>query len=151
MRIKNVLLDLDNTILDFDTAERAAITKTLRTLGIEPTDAIAKRYSEINLMFWEKLERGEINRRQTLVGRFAALFEELGVSVKAELAEDTYEISSASAITSCRVRNSCLRRCTENTTCTYAPTAARRCRTAASQAPASQSVLTGYSYPRSWG
>ena len=91
MRIKNVLLDLDNTILDFDTAERAAITKTLRTLGIEPTDAIAKRYSEINLMFWEKLERGEINRRQTLVGRFAALFEELGVSVKAELAEDTYE------------------------------------------------------------
>ena len=42
-------------------------------------------------MFWEKLERGEINRRQTLVGRFAALFEELGVSVKAELAEDTYE------------------------------------------------------------
>ena len=51
MRIKNVLLDLDNTILDFDTAERAAITKTLRTLGIEPTDAIAKRYSEINLMF----------------------------------------------------------------------------------------------------
>ena len=91
MRIKNVLLDLDNTILDFDTAERAAITKTLRTLGIEPTDAIAKRYSEINLMFWEKLERGEINRRQTLVGRFAALFEELGVSVEAGLAEDTYE------------------------------------------------------------
>ena len=91
MRIKNVLLDLDNTILDFDTAERAAITKTLRTLGIEPTDAIAKRYSEINLMFWEKLERGEINRRQTLVGRFAALFEELGVTVEAGLAEDTYE------------------------------------------------------------
>lgn len=91
MQIKNVLLDLDNTILDFDTAERAAITKTLRTLGIEPTDAIAKRYSEINLMFWEKLERGEINRRQTLVGRFAALFEELGVSVEAGLAEDTYE------------------------------------------------------------
>lgn len=82
MRIKNVLLDLDNTILDFDTAERAAITKTLRTLGIEPTDAIAKRYSEINLMFWEKLERGEINRRQTLVGRFAALLEEIFIRIR---------------------------------------------------------------------
>ena len=91
MQIKNVLLDLDNTILDFDTAERAAITKTLRMLGIEPTDAIARRYSEINTMFWEKLERGEINRRQTLVGRFEALFEELGVAVEARLAEDTYE------------------------------------------------------------
>ena len=91
MQIKNVLLDLDNTILDFDTAERAAITKTLRALGIEPTDTIVKRYSEINMIFWEKLERGEINRRQTLVGRFAALFEELGVSVEAELAEDMYE------------------------------------------------------------
>ena len=91
MQIKNVLLDLDNTILDFDTAERIAITKTLRTLGIEPTDAITKRYSELNMIFWEKLERGEINRRQTLVGRFAALFEELGADVEAELAEDTYE------------------------------------------------------------
>ena len=91
MQIKNVLLDLDNTILDFDTAERAAITKTLRALGIEPTDTIVKRYSEINMIFWEKLERGEINRRQTLVGRFAALFEELGLSVEAELAEDMYE------------------------------------------------------------
>ena len=78
MQIKNVLLDLDNTILNFDTAERAAITKTLRALGIEPTDAIAKRYSEINMIFWEKLERGEINRRQTLVGRVAARVEELG-------------------------------------------------------------------------
>ena len=52
MQIKNVLLDLDNTILDFDTAERAAITKTLRALGIEPTDTIVKRYSEINMIFW---------------------------------------------------------------------------------------------------
>ena len=71
MRIKNVLLDLDNTILDFDTAERAAITKTLRTLGIEPTDAIAKRYSEINLMFWEKLERGEIKLLESLYGKYS--------------------------------------------------------------------------------
>ena len=91
MKIENVFLDLDNTILDFDTAERIAISETLRRLGIEPTEAVVKRYSEINMMFWEKLERGEINRRQTLVGRFAALFDELGVSVKAEEAEEMYE------------------------------------------------------------
>lgn len=91
MQIENILIDLDNTILDFDTAERIAISETLRQLNIEPTEAITRRYSEINLMFWERLERGEITRAETLVGRFSALFRELGVQVEGGLAESTYE------------------------------------------------------------
>ena len=91
MQIENVLIDLDNTILDFDTAERIAVSKALTELGIEPTEAVVRRYSEINLMFWERLERGEITRVQTLIGRFAALFDELGTAAAPELAESRYE------------------------------------------------------------
>ena len=53
-----LLLDLDNTILDFDTAEAAAMKKALHDSGIEATDDNLKLYSEINRHFWEQLEKG---------------------------------------------------------------------------------------------
>ena len=43
--IKTVLLDLDDTILDFKMSERVALTKTLNELSIEPTEEIIKKYS----------------------------------------------------------------------------------------------------------
>lgn len=89
--IENLLLDLDNTILDFDMAEHIAISKTMRRFGIEPTEAVIRRYSEINKSFWLRLERGEIDRRQTLLGRFEVLFDELGVAIEPSLAMSTYE------------------------------------------------------------
>ena len=57
--IKNVLLDLDDTLLDFHRAEAEAIRHTLREFGIDPTDETIRLYSKINRSCWEKLERGE--------------------------------------------------------------------------------------------
>jgi len=34
--IKNILFDLDDTLLDFHRAEKIALTKTLLHLGLEP-------------------------------------------------------------------------------------------------------------------
>ncbi len=77
--IKTILFDLDDTLLDFHRSETVAIGNTLRHFGIEPTAAVIARYSAINLAHWERLERGEITRSQVQAGRFAVLFEELGV------------------------------------------------------------------------
>ena len=74
-------VDLDDTILDFHKAERVALSKTIADFGVEPTEQVLHRYHLINKAHWEMLERGEITREQVLVGRFAVLFEELGVSV----------------------------------------------------------------------
>ena len=46
--IEFLLLDLDDTILDFHKAERIALSKTIRSFGIAPTEAILNRYHEIN-------------------------------------------------------------------------------------------------------
>ncbi len=78
--IRNILLDLDDTILDFAAAERAAVARALKDFGVEPTDATLKLYSEINLSHWKRLERGEIDRHEVLVGRFRTLFEQLGIT-----------------------------------------------------------------------
>lgn len=78
-----LFIDLDDTILDFQKAEHIALQKTLRRFGVEPTEEICSRYSQINKAHWEALERGELTREQVLVGRFAALFRELGVEADA--------------------------------------------------------------------
>ena len=85
-----ILLDLDDTILDFGKAEAAAISKTFVDLGIEPTEALLRRYSEINLSQWEAMERGELTRERVLLRRFELLFEELGFETDIQACEDRY-------------------------------------------------------------
>lgn len=88
---KFLFLDLDNTILDFNKAERIALSKTLSDMGIDPTPAVCARYSQINKLHWERLERKELTREQVLVGRFAMLLEELGQRADPALCKDIYE------------------------------------------------------------
>lgn len=89
--IKFVLLDLDDTILDFHKAEHIALSATLRELGIEPTEAVLKRYSEINMAHWKRLELGELTRTEVLHGRFTQLFCEMGVDGDCYEAQRIYE------------------------------------------------------------
>lgn len=90
---KTILLDLDDTILDFGAAERVAVAKTFREIGLTPTDALIRRYSEINRQQWECFERGEITRDTVLVRRFELLFRELGLSEDAVAASASVEDS----------------------------------------------------------
>ena len=89
--IEFLLLDLDDTILDFHKAERIAITKTIREYGVEPTENVLSRYHTINKWHWEQLELGTMTREEVLVGRFAKLFEEYGIAVDAEAVARAYE------------------------------------------------------------
>lgn len=89
--IEFLFLDLDDTILDFQKAERLALAKTLESFGLPPTDTVLARYHEINREHWERLERKELTRQQVLVGRFAALFQEMGLSAEAEKVARAYE------------------------------------------------------------
>ena len=89
--IKFLLLDLDDTILDFHKAERIAIAKTIGDFGVEPTEEVLQRYHIINKWHWEQLELGKLVREEVLVGRFAMLFEELGVVVDPVTVARAYE------------------------------------------------------------
>lgn len=89
--VEFLFLDLDDTILDFHKAERIALGKTFRGFGLEPTDEVMARYSQINRAHWERLERKELTREQVLVGRFAELFGEYGIAVDPTQCARTYE------------------------------------------------------------
>lgn len=91
MTMRFVFLDLDDTLLDFGAAERVALEKAFRALGVEPTDAFLARYKEINRAYWEAMERGEITRGEVLTGRFAALFAERGLAIDPVQCNAVYE------------------------------------------------------------
>lgn len=89
--IKNILFDLDDTLFDFKMAERVALSKALLSLGIEPTEHIIKRYSDINISQWKLLELGELTREQVKVNRYKLLFDELGLDLSPQKATAVYE------------------------------------------------------------
>ena len=89
--IEFLLLDLDDTILDFHKAERIALSKTIRDFGMEPTEEILELYHKINRWHWEQLELGKLTRDEVLVNRFGALFQELGIHVDPAACARSYE------------------------------------------------------------
>ena len=89
--ITAILFDLDDTLFDFHRGEAAALSETLRRLGVPVTDAILARYSEINREQWELLERGLLTREQVLLRRYALLFAETGIDRRPEDAQAQYE------------------------------------------------------------
>jgi 2-haloacid dehalogenase len=89
--VRNILFDLDDTLLDFHLAEKIALTKTLRHLRIEPKETILARYSELNLAQWKLLEQGELTREEVKVRRYQLLFDEIGAKCSANYATEYYE------------------------------------------------------------
>lgn len=89
--IQFVFLDLDATLLDFLTAEAVALKKVLDREGIECTDRIVARYSEINDYHWKLLEAGRLTRDEVKFKRFQVFFDEMRVRTDVESARKYYE------------------------------------------------------------
>lgn len=82
MNYKYILLDADDTLLDFAAAERAAFFNTLARFSpesdYEPC-ALYSLYHRVNDELWKALERGETTREKLKIERFSRVFRESGV------------------------------------------------------------------------
>ena len=92
--ISTILWDVDGTLLDFNAAEKAAVRSLFAEFGLGPcTDQMIARYSEINLRYWERLERKELSKPDILVFRFRDFFAEYGIDTSlATPFNDKYQI-----------------------------------------------------------
>lgn len=80
MKYTTLLMDADETLLDFCRSEGFALEATLAQYGIEMMPSVQSMYHEINRLLWQKLEKGEILRERLKVQRFEELFEAIGAS-----------------------------------------------------------------------
>ncbi|MDR1002173.1 MAG: YjjG family noncanonical pyrimidine nucleotidase [Oscillospiraceae bacterium] len=90
MRYEIVLFDADNTLLDFNKAEKYALTETFNHLSVPCPESVTERYSAINGELWNALERGEIDRLSLQTLRFERLSEEIGCILNPEKTNKLY-------------------------------------------------------------
>jgi 2-haloacid dehalogenase len=68
-----ILIDLDNTILDFNSAEKDGFKKVIEEIGLSYTDDLLQQYQEINKSLWHSLEQGKISKDIIFNTRFNEL------------------------------------------------------------------------------
>ncbi len=78
--IRVILWDIDNTLLNFNRAEVAALNKDFEEFQLgELTEEMFKEYIVINKRRWQALERGEMTKLEVTEGRFVEFFEMYGI------------------------------------------------------------------------
>ncbi len=91
---KYLLWDIDGTVLDFLASEAYAIRTLFQKYKIGVcSDEMLRLYSDINVKYWQMLERNELTKAEILVGRFQEFFEKIGVDVTiAEKFNNDYQV-----------------------------------------------------------
>ncbi|MBD8076123.1 YjjG family noncanonical pyrimidine nucleotidase [Bacillus thuringiensis] len=89
-KYKTLLFDVDDTLLDFQKAEKVALRVLFEEKGIPLTDEIEARYKKINKGLWDAFEKGELSSNEVVNTRFSLLFKEYGEEVDGILLENNY-------------------------------------------------------------
>jgi len=80
--IKNVLIDLDGTLLDFNKGEKNAFIETINKFaGIIPNDDVCNEFSKINEFYFQEYSHGNMDRKEFHYNRFKRIYEYLNIDV----------------------------------------------------------------------
>ncbi len=85
-----LIFDADNTLYDFDAAERNAFIELMNGYAAAPPDDLYPLYQSINHDVWHEFEAGRIGADEVKVLRFERLFERLGLRAGAGEASMRY-------------------------------------------------------------
>ena len=74
MPIRALLMDIDDTLFDFQTSSRNALSIAFRAFGLPFTPEMWERYRALDAELWQRFERGEITKEALYVERFRVFF-----------------------------------------------------------------------------
>ena len=88
-----VLLDIDNTLLDFDAAERQALTDMLAEYELPHDEHACAVYHQVNRELWDALAKGQMNKQKLFQVRFGRFMQamQLPDNGKGKAMNDRYE------------------------------------------------------------
>lgn len=90
LRYDTILFDIDDTLLDFKKAEKAALRKAFLDHNYKFNEDIEKTYNKINSGLWRDFEKGLIEKSVLTKTRFQKLFDEVGIDGDGENFNDLY-------------------------------------------------------------
>lgn len=88
--MKTLLFDVDDTLLDFQLAERKALNSLFVDEKIVLTPEIEATYKKINQQLWRDFELGKVDKSKVIDGRFALLFDYYGKKVDGKKMGEKY-------------------------------------------------------------
>ena len=85
-----LLLDVDNTLLDFSLCETVSITQTFKELNLPYDAESVKLYKKINDDCWKELEKGLLTFNQVYTERFYRYLKLIGKSSDVDIINEKY-------------------------------------------------------------
>ena len=88
---KILLIDLDNTLIDFNECARHSIMDAFEKLGFDYSPVVFDTFIEENVKIWKRLERGEITKPQLRANRWNIILARLGIEFDGTILEEMFE------------------------------------------------------------
>lgn len=88
---KIILIDLDNTIIDFNECARHSIMGIFEDLGFHYDDNVFETFITENVKIWKRLERGEIDKPYLRANRWNIILGKLGIEYDGTIIEERFE------------------------------------------------------------
>lgn len=97
MGYKVVLLDFDDTLVDFHDAEVKAYAYLMNQYNVPEEKRNYEMFKKINQAHWEAFQRGEITKAEVLSHRFIETFHHYGMAINGHEADVTFRDGLATA------------------------------------------------------
>lgn len=79
--IKVVLIDVDNTLLDFNECAKLAMTRVFESYNLACPDNLFAVFAEVNVNLWEQIQRSEIDLEELYRIRWNIIFSKLNLQL----------------------------------------------------------------------
>ncbi len=88
---KIILMDLDNTIIDFNECARHSIMDIFADLGFHYDENVFETFITENVKIWKRLELGEIDKPYLRANRWNIILGKLGIKYDGTIIEERFE------------------------------------------------------------
>ncbi len=89
--MKTVLVDIDDTILDFKLCAKDSILNAAREYNVPFTEDMLQYYFNVNQMLWNQYERGIITKLNIFERRFDMLFKTFNIHIDGSEFEEKFQ------------------------------------------------------------
>lgn len=88
---KKILIDLDNTLIDFNECARHSIMNIFDDLGFRYDENVFNTFITENVKIWKRLENGEIDKAYLRANRWNIILGKLGIDYDGTIIEERFE------------------------------------------------------------
>ena len=99
MKYDLILMDIDDTLIDFEGSEQAALMQAMRRNEVDFTEEHFEVYKLINRELWQLFEKGVYKKNEILILRFDLLFARLGICGDATQINHDYLVAMGDHVT----------------------------------------------------